>query len=79
VLHVGDRCEVEPGAKRGTVKFVGHVEALGRGFGFVFNMISHLESTMACMFIPKPITLINNRPCISLNASPVVNYVKIKI
>jgi tubulin-specific chaperone B len=32
VLHMGDRCEVEPGAKRGTVKFVGHVEALGRGF-----------------------------------------------
>ena len=29
---MGDRCEVEPGAKRGTVKFVGKAEALGRGF-----------------------------------------------
>ena len=32
VSQVGDRCEVEPGAKRGTVKFVGRAEALGRGF-----------------------------------------------
>ncbi|KAF8660044.1 hypothetical protein HU200_058130 [Digitaria exilis] len=32
ILQVGDRCEVEPGAKRGTVKFVGRAEALGRGF-----------------------------------------------
>ncbi|PWZ39052.1 Tubulin-folding cofactor B [Zea mays] len=31
-IKVGDRCEVEPGAKRGTVKFVGRAEALGRGF-----------------------------------------------
>lgn len=31
-IKVGDRCEVEPGAKRGTVKFVGKAEALGRGF-----------------------------------------------
>jgi len=32
VSQVGDRCEVEPGAKRGTVKFVGRAEALGLGF-----------------------------------------------
>lgn len=32
VSQVGDRCEVEPGAKRGSVKFVGRAEALGRGF-----------------------------------------------
>lgn len=32
VSQVGDRCEVEPGAKRGTVKFVGRAEALGCGF-----------------------------------------------
>jgi hypothetical protein len=32
MLQVGDRCEVEPGAKRGTVRFVGRAEALGRGF-----------------------------------------------
>jgi len=31
-IKVGDRCEVEPGAKRGTIKFVGRAEALGRGF-----------------------------------------------
>ncbi|KAF7012668.1 hypothetical protein CFC21_026835 [Triticum aestivum] len=31
-IKVGDRCEVEPGAKRGTVKFVAKAEALGRGF-----------------------------------------------
>lgn len=29
---MGDRCEVEPGAKRGVVKFVGKAEALGPGF-----------------------------------------------
>ncbi|KAL5215720.1 hypothetical protein ABZP36_007121 [Zizania latifolia] len=29
---VSDRCGVEPGAERGTVKFVGRVEDLGRGF-----------------------------------------------
>ncbi|XP_072971309.1 tubulin-folding cofactor B [Typha angustifolia] len=31
-IKVGDRCEVEPGAKRGGVKFVGRAEALGPGF-----------------------------------------------
>ncbi|KAM0839506.1 hypothetical protein ACQ4PT_060275 [Festuca glaucescens] len=31
-IKVGHRCEVEPGAKRGTMKFVGKAEALGRGF-----------------------------------------------
>ncbi|KAJ4772538.1 Tubulin-folding cofactor B [Rhynchospora pubera] len=31
-IKVGDRCEVEPGAKRGLVKFVGKAEALGPGF-----------------------------------------------
>ncbi|XVF44208.1 hypothetical protein PTKIN_Ptkin02bG0102500 [Pterospermum kingtungense] len=29
---VGDRCEVEPGEKRGLVKYVGKAEALGPGF-----------------------------------------------
>nr|KYP45142.1 Tubulin-specific chaperone B [Cajanus cajan] len=29
---VGSRCEVEPGAKRGVVKFVGQAEPLGPGF-----------------------------------------------
>ncbi|GLT40531.1 hypothetical protein SLA2020_146590 [Shorea laevis] len=31
-IKVGDRCEVEPGAKRGVVKYVGRAEALGAGF-----------------------------------------------
>ncbi|KAK7243235.1 hypothetical protein RIF29_38026 [Crotalaria pallida] len=31
-IKVGSRCEVEPGAKRGAVKFVGRAEALGPGF-----------------------------------------------
>ena len=29
---VGDRCEVEPGEKRGVVKFVGRAESLAPGF-----------------------------------------------
>lgn len=32
MLKVGDRCEVEPGAKRGVVKYVGRAEPLGPGF-----------------------------------------------
>lgn len=31
-IKVGSRCEVEPGAKRGVVKFVGRAESLGPGF-----------------------------------------------
>ncbi|KAG5041411.1 hypothetical protein JHK85_013887 [Glycine max] len=31
-IDVGSRCEVEPGAKRGVVKFVGRAESLGPGF-----------------------------------------------
>ncbi|KAJ8494285.1 hypothetical protein OPV22_016006 [Ensete ventricosum] len=31
-IKVRDRCEVEPGEKRGTVKFVGRAEALGPGY-----------------------------------------------
>ncbi|KAM7256208.1 hypothetical protein ACFE04_011949 [Oxalis oulophora] len=31
-IKVGDRCEVEPGEKRGVVKFVGEAESLGSGF-----------------------------------------------
>ncbi|KAL2342792.1 hypothetical protein Fmac_004077 [Flemingia macrophylla] len=31
-IKVGSRCEVEPGAKRGVVKFVGPAEPLGPGF-----------------------------------------------
>lgn len=31
-IKVGDRCQVEPGEKRGVVKFVGSAEALGPGF-----------------------------------------------
>ncbi|KAF7819109.1 tubulin-folding cofactor B [Senna tora] len=31
-IKVGSRCEVEPGEKRGIVKFVGKAEALGPGF-----------------------------------------------
>lgn len=31
-IKVGDRCQVEPGEKRGVVKFVGRAEALGSGF-----------------------------------------------
>ena len=30
--QAGDRCEVEPGEKRGVVKYVGQAEALGPGF-----------------------------------------------
>lgn len=30
-IHVGDRCEVQPGARRGTVAFVGDVVALAEG------------------------------------------------
>ncbi|WVZ24280.1 hypothetical protein V8G54_002824 [Vigna mungo] len=32
MFWVGSRCEVEPGAKRGVVKFVGRAESLGPGF-----------------------------------------------
>ncbi|KAL3715697.1 hypothetical protein ACJRO7_007437 [Eucalyptus globulus] len=31
-VKVGDRCEVEPGAKRGVIKFVGKAESLAPGF-----------------------------------------------
>ncbi|KAH7293267.1 hypothetical protein KP509_28G018600 [Ceratopteris richardii] len=31
-IHEGDRCEVNPGGKRGEVKFVGLVESLGPGY-----------------------------------------------
>ncbi|EEF33219.1 tubulin-folding cofactor B [Ricinus communis] len=31
-IKLGDRCEVEPGAKRGIVKFVGRAESLAPGF-----------------------------------------------
>lgn len=31
-IKVGDRCQVEPGEKRGVVKFVGQAETLGPGF-----------------------------------------------
>ncbi|WOK94575.1 tubulin-folding cofactor B [Canna indica] len=31
-IKVGDRCEVEPGEKRGIIKFVGRAEDLGPGF-----------------------------------------------
>ncbi|XVE95457.1 hypothetical protein REPUB_Repub02eG0099200 [Reevesia pubescens] len=31
-IKVGERCEVEPGEKRGVAKFVGRAEALGPGF-----------------------------------------------
>jgi hypothetical protein len=31
-IQVGSRCEVEPGDKRGVVKFVGQAEPLGPGF-----------------------------------------------
>lgn len=31
-LKVGDRCQVEPGDKRGVVKYVGRAENLGPGF-----------------------------------------------
>ncbi|KAK7279108.1 hypothetical protein RJT34_24152 [Clitoria ternatea] len=31
-IKVGSRCEVEPGAKRGVIKFVGRAESLGTGF-----------------------------------------------
>ncbi|XP_071711778.1 tubulin-folding cofactor B-like isoform X2 [Rutidosis leptorrhynchoides] len=31
-IKVGDRCEVEPGEKRGVVKYVGKAEGLGAGF-----------------------------------------------
>ena len=31
-MKVGDRCQVEPGEKRGVVKYVGRAENLGPGF-----------------------------------------------
>ncbi|XP_015069503.1 tubulin-folding cofactor B isoform X1 [Solanum pennellii] len=31
-IKIGDRCEVEPGERRGTVKFVGQAETLAPGF-----------------------------------------------
>lgn len=39
VEKIGDRCQVEPGEKRGTVKFVGHAETLAPGFwiGIVYD------------------------------------------
>lgn len=32
IIKVGDRCEVEPGEKRGVVKFVGRAQSLAPGF-----------------------------------------------
>lgn len=32
LLQVGDRCEVDPGGKRGEVKFVGKVDTLAAGY-----------------------------------------------
>lgn len=32
ILKVGDRCQVEPGEKRGVVKYVGRAESLGPGY-----------------------------------------------
>lgn len=32
ITKVGDRCQVEPGEKRGVVKFVGRAESLAPGF-----------------------------------------------
>lgn len=32
IWKVGDRCEVDPGAKRGVVKYVGRAESLAPGF-----------------------------------------------
>lgn len=32
LLQVGDRCEVDPGGKRGEVKFVGKAESLAAGY-----------------------------------------------
>ena len=31
-MKVGDRCQVEPGEKRGVVKYVGRAESLGPGY-----------------------------------------------
>jgi tubulin-folding cofactor B len=31
-IKVGDRCQVEPGEKRGMVKYVGRAESLGPGY-----------------------------------------------
>lgn len=31
-IKVGDRCQVEPGEKRGVVKYVGRAESLGPGY-----------------------------------------------
>ncbi|KAM7526703.1 hypothetical protein LguiA_016605 [Lonicera macranthoides] len=31
-IKIGDRCQVEPGEKRGIIKFVGHAVTLGPGF-----------------------------------------------
>lgn len=32
IFKVGDRCEVDPGAKRGVVKYMGRAESLAPGF-----------------------------------------------
>lgn len=32
IIKIGDRCEVEPGAKRGVVKYVGRAESIAPGF-----------------------------------------------
>lgn len=31
-FQIGDRCEVEPGGKRGVIKFVGKAETVAPGF-----------------------------------------------
>jgi len=31
-MKVGDRCEINPGGKRGTVQFVGKIPAIAAGY-----------------------------------------------
>lgn len=78
MLQVGDRCEVEPGAKRGTVKFVGRAEALGRGFWVGVRYDEPLGKHDGMYVHSQIITLRNNIPYISLYSIPIVDYVQTK-
>lgn len=59
-----DRCEVEPGAKRGTVKFVGRAEALGCGFWVGVQYDEPLGKHDGMYVHSQIIAVINSSPCV---------------
>lgn len=72
--QVGDRCEVEPGAKRGTVKFVGRAEALGRGFWVGVQYDEPLGKHNGMYVYSQIITVACSRPCVKSAISPYIVF-----